>query len=887
MPENPLSSLKKIPELLAPAGSMEAFFAAVAAGADAVYLSGKQFGARKFAQNFSDEEIEGVITYAHARGVRVYVTVNTLVHDRELPGVAAYLVRLYAMGADAVLVQDPGVAALAHEIVPGLVLHASTQLTIHNAEGVRWAHGMGFSRVVLARELSLAEVEAIALATADTGVGLEVFLHGALCYSYSGQCLLSSVIGGRSGNRGMCAQPCRKRYSLVAAGVDNYGRPTGLHDVPLQEKYLLSPKDLCTYREIPRLVNSPVASLKIEGRMKSPEYVAIVVSTYRRALDAATAGTFVPDKAAERDLMLAFNRGFTRGYLFGDRHGKLMGRDRPDNRGLCIGTVARYDRSRGTVTVSPDQPVALHPGDGLLFSLPNHPAAAWGFALNSEPEVHEEGIVLAIPRPVQEGARVFLTFSQDLAARARQIAAQAPADLRHPVPVDMVASVAADGHLSLAGTVHPPGKKPVAVENTSGLHLVPARSRPISQEQLAAQLAKTGGTPFAIADLALAYDGTLFTPVSEINRARREFFIHAEEILGAASRPLPEEVKAAEQRLGRFIAKYPASSSHSTPIPQKIPDRRMSICLFADSYESVDAGIRAGAETICFEPCGFPYPKGKDADAKKARVEVVIRSALETCRAHNSRLIWKLPRITRQAEIDAIRSLLPRLHAAGLGECMVENPGTAFAVAAAAPGLALAGSCALNVFNAETVRVFTRLPFGMLLLSPELSESEIAELVHAVRLKGDRPKLAVFVQGNIETMVTEDCLRAVINKCRRTSGSCKNTRWLGIRDETGHLFPVRIDDACRSHIFNAAETCLVDAVPELVQSGVDAIAIDARGRPAAYAGEMVRIYRDAITLAAQKPDAQVRDFAALKERVKAISLGGITAGHYTRGLKEE
>jgi putative protease len=145
----------------------------------------------------------------------------------------------------------------------------------------------------------------------------------------------------------------------------------------------------------------------------------------------------------------------------------------------------------------------------------------------------------------------------------------------------------------------------------------------------------------------------------------------------------------------------------------------------------------------------------------------------------------------------------------------------------------------------------------------------------------------VFVQGNIETMVTEDCLRAVINKCRRTSGSCKNTRWLGIRDETGHLFPVRIDDACRSHIFNAAETCLVDAVPELVQSGVDAIAIDARGRPAAYAGEMVRIYRDAITLAAQKPDAQVRDFAALKERVKAISLGGITAGHYTRGLKEE
>ena len=273
---------------------MEAFFAAVAAGADAVYLSGKRFGARKFAQNFSEEEIEEAITYAHARGVRVYVTVNTLVHDRELPGVAEYLVRLYAMGVDAMLVQDPGVAALAQTIVPGLTLHASTQLTIHNADGVRWAHAQGFSRVVLARELSLGEVEAIARATADTGVGLEVFAHGALCYSYSGQCLLSSVIGGRSGNRGMCAQPCRKKYTLVEAAVDRYGRPTGQRDVPLPDQYLLSPKDLCTYREIPRLADATVASLKIEGRMKSPEYVAIVVSTYRRALDAAARGSLCP-----------------------------------------------------------------------------------------------------------------------------------------------------------------------------------------------------------------------------------------------------------------------------------------------------------------------------------------------------------------------------------------------------------------------------------------------------------------------------------------------------------------------------------------------------------------------------------------------------------------
>lgn len=877
-------SQKSIPELLAPAGSMAAFWAAVAAGADAVYLSGKRFGARRFAPNFSDDEIRDAIAYAHARGVRVYVTVNTLIHDRELTGVADYLVRLYAMGADAVLVQDPGVAAIAREIVPGLVLHASTQLTIHNADGVRWAKDRGFSRVVLARELPVSEVEAIARATGETGVGLEVFVHGALCYSYSGQCLLSSVIGGRSGNRGMCAQPCRKKYSLVTADVDKYGRPTGFNDVPLQEKYLLSPKDLCTYREIPRLANAPVASLKIEGRMKSPEYVATVVSTYRRALDAAAAGSFVPNKAAERDLVLAFNREFTRGYLFGDRHDKLMGRDRPDNRGLLIGTVSRYDRMKRTVTISTREPVTLHPGDGILFSLPNHPAAAWGYAINSEPDVQKDSIVLVLPRPVLERSQVFLTFSQDLASRSRQIGTQAPADLRPLVPVDMVVGVAPDGHLTITGTIRLPAKKPVFVENTSDLHLVPARSRPLSKEQLGTQLEKTGGTPFVIADLALSYDGTLFTPVSEINRVRREFFIRAEEVLVAASRPLPEEAKAAEQRLGQFFARHPVSASSRRSTSR---DRRMNIILYADSAESVAAGIRAGADTICYEPPGFPYPTGNDAEIEKIRIEASIRSALKTCRAHNTRLIWKLPRITRQAGIDAILSLLPRLHAAGLGACMVENPGTARAISAAVPGLVLAGSWGLNVFNAETVRVFSSQSFGMLLLSPELSGSEIAELIRAVQSQGDGPELAVFVQGNIEAMVTEDCLRAVINKCRRTSGSCKNTRWLGIRDETGHLFPVRTDDACRSHIFNAVETCLVDAVPDLVLIGVDAIAIDARGRSAAYAGEMVKIYRDAIALDAQKPGAQGQDFAGFKDRIKAIAFGGITAGHYARGLKEE
>jgi Collagenase and related proteases len=874
---------KKIPELLAPAGSPEAFRAAVAAGADAIYLSGKLFGARKFAKNFSDDEMAAAITYAHARGVKVYVTVNTLIHDRELAGVAEYLVRLYAMGADAVLVQDPGVAAIAREIVPDLVLHASTQLTIHNAEGVRWAYGQGFSRVVLARELSLAEIGRIAEATRDIPVGLEIFAHGALCYSYSGQCLLSSVIGGRSGNRGMCAQPCRKRYTLVEGKTDKYGRPVDLGDVPAKEHYLLSPKDLWTYRDLPLLAGSPVASLKIEGRMKSPEYVATVVSTYRRALDAAAAGTFTPDASAERDLYLAFNREFTKGYLMGDRLRDLMGRERPDNRGLCIGKVTLFDQRRRTVTIVPDRPITLHPGDGILFSSHEHPAAAWGCALNSEPVVTKEGIEMTVARPVIAGTLVYLTSSLDLAARARQISGSPAPALRHPVPVDMGVHVDPEGLMTLTGTVCSPGRSPIPVEGTPGIRLVPARSRPLSWEQLAEQLGKTGGTPFAGRSLATDYDGTLFAPVSEINGIRREFFARAESALVAATRPAPAGVRAAEQRL-----KHYTSRCREIPVaPAGSARHSCGIVLFADTLEAVEAGAGAGTAAICFEPAGFPCRDLKNDEDGLIRTEAALRAALTVCRKKHSRLIWKLPRITRETEMEGLRILLPRLLTAGLDACMVDNPGIAAAVSALAPGIGLAGSFGLNVFNRETVRVFTRQGFGWLQLSPELSGDECTLLIKSLQNDPQRPQLGIFVQGSLETMVTEDCLHAILTSCRKRSGACARNRWIGVRDETGHLLPVRTDGACRSHIFNAAETSLIEAVPDLAAMGVDAIVIDARGRPGAYAQEMVRIYREALSPEETGRRKKAGSKKPLKERIREIALGGITTGHFTRGVKEE
>lgn len=264
-------------ELLAPAGSREAFTAAIENGANAVYLAGQQFGARAYAPNFDEGALWEAIRFAHLRDVAVHVTVNTIVADEELEALAAYLRFLYEAGADAILVQDLGAARLAQQVVPDMPLHASTQMTVHNLAGVQALERLGFSRVVLARELSLQEIRHICR---HSRAEIEVFAHGALCICYSGQCLMSSLIGGRSGNRGRCAQPCRLPYTLVdETGRDMLGQKAG--------QFLLSPRDLNTVELLPALIEAGVTSLKIEGRMKRPEYVAVVTKVYRRAIDGA------------------------------------------------------------------------------------------------------------------------------------------------------------------------------------------------------------------------------------------------------------------------------------------------------------------------------------------------------------------------------------------------------------------------------------------------------------------------------------------------------------------------------------------------------------------------------------------------------------------------
>jgi putative protease len=319
--------IMKRPELLAPAGSYDSLIAAVMAGCDAVYLSGKKYGARSFASNFSDDEIVSAVSYCHLYGVKVYVTVNTIIYEKEVDDFIKYIDFIHRNNVDAVIMQDIGMVDLVRKLYPNLEIHISTQMHVHNYEGVKFFEKMGLKRIVLAREVDL---ETIRYIKENSSVDIEVFVHGALCFSYSGQCLMSSLIGGRSGNRGACAQCCRLPYDVISDGkVINKG------------KYPISTKDLMTLEHIGDLIESGIDSFKIEGRMKRPEYVYLVVSLYRKAIDSYLShGIINIDEQDIIDLKKIFNRGFTSGFLFNNKN--IINSNRPNHMGVSIGKVIDY-----------------------------------------------------------------------------------------------------------------------------------------------------------------------------------------------------------------------------------------------------------------------------------------------------------------------------------------------------------------------------------------------------------------------------------------------------------------------------------------------------------------------------------------------------------------
>lgn len=351
-------------ELLSPVGDFECLKAAVQNGANSVYFGGSLFNARASATNFNFTELENVINYCALRNVKTHLTLNILIKDKEFKDAVLMAKKAYELGIDALIVQDIGLASFLRKLFPDLPIHASTQMTIHNLEGVQELEKLGYSRAVLSRELSLPEIEFIAQ---NSNIEIETFIHGALCISYSGQCLFSSMVGGRSGNRGKCAQPCRLPYELI----EEKSNSKKTSEQSIDKGYLISPKDLCSLEYIPNLIQAGVKCFKIEGRLKSPEYVATVTRIYRKYIDMFLNGAdYIIDENDVHELKQIFNRGgFSSGHLSSHTNHDLICKEKPNNMGIYIGNVSNYNKLKGHIKILLNDDLSI--GDTLNFENEN------------------------------------------------------------------------------------------------------------------------------------------------------------------------------------------------------------------------------------------------------------------------------------------------------------------------------------------------------------------------------------------------------------------------------------------------------------------------------------------------------------------------------------
>ncbi len=597
-------------ELLAPAGNMAALHAAVAGGADAVYLGLETFNARRGADNFTLETLREACDFAHLRGVSVYVTMNTIILPDEVGEALECVRQAYRAGADGFIVQDIGLAAEISRTLPEASLHLSTQMNTHNLAGVRAAARLGAERITLAREVSLDEIALLCAAAAEEGMEVEVFAHGALCVCYSGQCFMSSMIGGRSANRGMCAQACRLPYELQNKALQK--------SLPSPGDHLLSPQDLCTVDRVDDLVAAGVASLKIEGRMKSPEYVFAVTSVYRKALDAALAKENAAITDADRDRLTdAFSRGFTTAYLDGKRGNDIMSYQRPNNRGLFLGRVdevrdgAAYLKSAHALTEGDVLEFWTRKGNGTLTLGPVRTDKKGRYHLPLEGKT----------RTVKAGDRVFRVRSAEAAfeddAREPRVPLVGTATLHIGEPLRMEFHPAAEADIEGAPrttlavarrlqAAFPDGVSGVA----EGAPVEAARTRAVSFDDVAAHIDRLGNTPYQLVNLTIDMDDGVGIGFSALHGVRAAALDVLTEVLTAEGhgrtlpRTIPREPLPAARPTGCRVA-----VTVTNPACARAAKRAGAHLIYvpALNYRRGEAVI-AGQKNAAAEQAG--YPKG-------------------------------------------------------------------------------------------------------------------------------------------------------------------------------------------------------------------------------------------------------------------------------------
>ena len=825
-----------IPELLAPAGSLDAVRAAVANGANAVYLGGPAFNARDEGAHLTMDEIGQACLIAHERGVRVYLTLNVLVKPSELNDALLLLGECIDRGIDAAIVQDLGLVRLIQAVYPGFEIHGSTQMTVHDASGAAVMHALGVDRIVLARENSIEDVRTIRAAVPD--IGLETFVHGALCISYSGQCYMSGMISERSANRGSCAQSCRKSYTLT-------DRATG---ETLDSGFVISTKDLAAHEHLAAIAEAGVGCLKVEGRKKKPEYVATVTSGYRTFLDRLARGEPVDAQPEEVEpLVQIFSRGFTGG-MYGGRAGReYVTRDQPDNRGSVLGTVV--DRLPGELVV--DIRSALEVGDGVGFEPPSGTAGqTTGFAISAVRTLDTRGGVvrqaIATRTPVPVGWQVVRSSHAALLERARASYAAVDAGVRQrkarldvrlfgAAGAPLKAVFAADGE---------------SVTTRSEVTLAPAERRALDPGMLREQLGRLGDTPFALAtldDSGLA--AGLFLPVSALNHLRQE----------AVEQLMMRRDWAEQARLGERVERV-ARAVDLSPVqpPASAPDEGFLLAAEVYRIEDAAAAAEAGATEVVFDPF-LRHPAPPAARLRALQADLASRGITFRIRT---------PSIVRPGERRSIQKFID------LGTPILSGHLGLLAELAHA-GRDVVADYAVNVFNQHSAAVVRGLGANRTVLSIELTAEELA----AVSAPWGGAGFDVMIYGRPEGMTIEHCvLSAAFDREPTTCRDLcvKSHTDVELTDPAGYSFSVATDSACRNRLLHSRPIEGSEFLPRLWAAGL-------RGYRAVFnvpdepVGEIIRGYRRALDALAQGHRA---DFG----EVRALVGGRFTRGHFARAV---
>lgn len=808
-------------ELLAPVGTKEALVAAVFNGADAVYLAGKSFGARKFAANFDRDDLIEAVKFCHRHGVSVFVTVNTLVADFELEQLDDYIDFLYKADVDALIVQDFGVLGRIKDRYPDFEIHASTQMTAHSTEDIHFLKSQGVSRVVLPREMNVLEIESI---RENTDLDFECFVHGALCVSYSGQCLMSSMIGGRSGNRGSCAQSCRQAYTLVDIDEER----TQEHK---SGKYLLSPKDLRALEEVPALIKAGVNAFKIEGRMKRPEYAAVVVKAYREAIDAAQDGRdFDLDrwKKATADI---FTRGFTKGHLFSGDANDRMNPFWPGNNGVKVASVKKYDKDRKRMTIHIEE--SLHVGDEIQIRRGNTSVGARvefieiGRARVKEAQAGQD-IVMNMQYPVKAGEVIYRTVNDALLKEARQSYARQV----QRVAITMEMQIKKNQPMILT-LIDDEGKR-VSVKGE-----VPeaAMNRPLDKDRVEKQVLKLGDSPYECEALSLELDDGLALPMKHINALRRE-----------AVEALDEE-RSVRYKHRQDVT--PKSCDLLEGTDEQMEEESHAFPMFRVQVRTVDQ-LRAALDT--------------GVDGVMVSTLEMLDTALEETKDVGCPLIFAPGRIVRDFEYDMFTENLETIRQSS-GIWAGTYGMLEWAKKHEIPVLGV--DQGLNIFNSYAVKMHKD-QAGVMTLSPEMTMYQMKNL------KRQKAELEALVYGRQTVMVTEYCpVSAVLANGHVDCGLCEKMNY-GLQDKKGAIFPVlRATKTCRTEILNSKILFVPEELETLYDNGVHHYRMVFTLEDRQDTETEILLFKRTMDHELTEEDEEARNRFVSK---------GLTRGHYYRGV---